>query len=87
LASAGHSYHPWVTFSFVFKCFLKIPRQLFNQLEKPIAPFARDFSRALSKLQEIPRNSAWFTAVFAPVVIGRSYYSGIGFSTDIWKLL
>ena len=30
------------------------------------------FSRALSKLQVIARNSDWFIALFAPVVIGRS---------------
>ena len=32
----------------------------------------RDFSRALSKLQVIARNSDWFTARFAPVMIGQS---------------
>ena len=46
---------------------------------KPIAPCARDFSRALSKLQVIPRNSDWFTALFVPVEIGRSNYFGFGF--------
>jgi len=30
------------------------------------------FSRPLSKLQIIARNSDWFIALFAPVVIGRS---------------
>ena len=39
------------------------------------------FSRALSKLQEIARISDWFIALFAPVVIGRSNYVGIGFPT------
>ena len=48
---------------------------------KPIAPCTRDFSRALSKLQVIARNSDWFIALFAPVVVGHSYYFGIGFST------
>ena len=40
-------------------------------------------NRALSKLQVISRNSDWLIALFAPVVIGRSYYFGIGFSTVI----
>ena len=48
---------------------LKISRQFFNQWE---APSTRDFSRALSKLQEIASNSDWFVALFALVVIGRS---------------
>ena len=39
----------------------------------------RDFSRPLSKLQVIARNSDWFIALFAPNVIGRSDYFGIGF--------
>ena len=49
----------------------------------PIAPWpcARDFSRALSKLRVNARNPDWFIAVFALVVIGRSNYFGIGFST------
>ena len=34
------------------------------------------------------RNSDWFMAMFAPVMIGQSSnYSGIGFSTVIWKPL
>ena len=32
-------------------------------------------------------NSDWFIALFAPVVIGRSNYFGIGFSTVIRKSL
>ena len=32
-------------------------------------------------------NSDWFTALFAPVVIGRSNYFDIGFSTVIEKSL
>jgi len=48
---------------------LKISRQFFNQWE---APSTRDFSRALSELQEIASNSDWFVALFALVVIGRS---------------
>ena len=48
-----------------------------------MARFARDFSRALSNLQVMSRNSDWFTALFTPVVIGRSYYFGIDFSTAI----
>ena len=64
----------------------KIWRQIFNQREeksKPIAASTRDFSRALSKLQVIARNSDWFIALFAPVVIGRSNNFGIAFSTVI----
>ena len=41
----------------------------------------RDFSRALSKLQVIVRNSDWLIVLVAPVVIGRSNNFGIGFST------
>ena len=36
------------------------------------------FSRAFGKLQVIARNSGWFIALLAPVVIGRSNYPGIG---------
>ena len=32
----------------------------------------RDFSRALSKIQLIDRNSDWFIALFVTVVISRS---------------
>ena len=67
---------------------LRVLRQVFNQWEakqKPTAACMRDFSRALNKLQEIARSSYWFIAVFAPVLIGRSDYFGIGFSTVIWK--
>ena len=54
---------------------LKIQRQFFNQWEeksKPIPPCTRDFSRVLRKLRVTARNSDWLTALFAPVVIGRS---------------
>ena len=44
-------------------------------------------SRSLSKLQAIARHSDWFIPPFAPVVIGRSNYFGIGFLTVIWKPL
>ena len=50
---------------------LKISCQLFNQWEtppNPIAPCTLDFSRALSRLQVIVRNSDWFISLFAPVV-------------------
>ena len=63
---------------------LKVSRQCFSQLEakpKPIAPCTRDFSRALSKLQVIARNSDWFIALFAYVVIVRSNNFCFGFST------
>ena len=69
---------------------LKDSRQFFSHWEakpKPMAPCARDFSRALSKLQKIVRNCDWFIALFAPVVIGRSNCFGFGFSTGIWKPL
>ena len=69
---------------------LKESRQYFNQWEakpKPIASCTRDFSRASSKLQVISRNSDWFMALFASVVIGRSSYFGFGFTTVIWKPL
>ena len=64
--------------------------KFFNQWEakpKSIAPCTRDFSCALSKLLLIARNSDWFIALFAPVVIGRSNYYGFGLSTVIWKPL
>ena len=41
----------------------------------------------MSKLRVIARNADWFVALFAPVVIGPSYYFGVGFPTVIWKLL
>ena len=67
--------------------YLKSLASVFNQREaqpKPIALRKHDFSRALSKLQVYARNSDWFIAMFAPVVIGRSnYYFGIGFTTVI----
>ena len=56
---------------------LRISRQLFNQWEpKPIAPCARNFSRVLNKLRVISRNSGWFIALFALIVICRSNYLG-----------
>ena len=46
--------------------------------------YARDFSRALSKLQVICRDSDWFIVLLlAHVVIGWSNNFGIGFSTVI----
>ena len=69
---------------------LKVSRQFLNQWEtkpKPIALCTRDFSRALSELQAIPRNCDWFITLFAPVVIGRSNWFGFGFSIVIWKPL
>ena len=47
-----------------------------------IAACKHAFSRALSKPQVIARNSDWFTALYAPVVIGYSdNYFGIVVST------
>ena len=67
----------------------KISRQFFIQWEakpKRIAPYTRDFSRALSKLQVICRDSDGFIVLLlARVVIGWSNNFGIGFSTVIWK--
>ena len=60
----------------------KLSRQFFNQWEtkpKPIAACERDFSRPLSKLEVITKNSDWFIALFASVVIGRRNCCGIGF--------
>ena len=54
----------------------------FNQWEakpKAIAPRTRYFSRALSKLQVISRNSDWFITLFSPIVIGRSNNFDVGF--------
>ena len=50
---------------------------------KPIARCTRDFSRAFNELQVIARNSDRFIAFFAPSVIGRSNYFGVGSSTVI----
>ena len=50
---------------------------------KPIAPRARDFSRALSELRIIARNCDWFIVRLVPVVIGRNNCFGFGFSTVI----
>ena len=50
---------------------------------KPIAPCTRHFSRASSELQVIARDSDWFIALSAPVVIGRCNCLGFGFSTVI----
>ena len=47
---------------------------------KPMAPCARDFSRALSKLLVIARNFYWFIPLFACVVIGlRNYFVSVFF--------
>ena len=67
---------------------LKDSRQFFNQWEskpKPFAPCTRDFSRASSEFQVIPRNCDWFISLSAPVVIGRCNCFGFGFSTVFWK--
>lgn len=45
------------------------------------------FSRALRKLEVIAKNSDWFIALFAPVVVGWSNYSDIALSRIISKLL
>ena len=43
---------------------------------KPIVCCKSDIYCALRKLRVIIRNSDWFFSLFAPVVIGRSYYGG-----------
>ena len=63
-----------------------ISRQFFNQREakpKPVTPCLRVFFRDLTKLRDIAEDSDWFVALFAAVVINRSHYFGIGFSTVI----
>ena len=66
---------------------LKNLAPFFNQWEaKLIAPWTCDVFRAFSKLL-VTRNSDCFIALFAPVVIGKSNYFGVGFSTVIWKPL
>ena len=57
-----------------------------NQNQSHLA-FTRDFSHALNKLQVMARNSHWFIALFAPLVIGRSNSFGIGLSTVLWNTL
>ena len=47
----------------------------------------RYFSRALNKLQVITHNCDWFIALLAPILIDRSDYFGIAFSTVIGKPL
>ena len=42
-----------------------------------------DFSRSLSKSQVISRKCDRFIALFAPVVIGRCNYFGIGFQQSL----
>ena len=53
---------------------------VFQPKPKPIAPCARDISRALSNLQVIARNCDWLIAPFVPVVIGRRNNFGIDWS-------
>ena len=46
------------------------------------------FSSSFEQVEGIARNSDWFMALFLPViVIGRSNYFGISFSTRICKQL
>jgi len=49
--------------------------------------YARFFPRFEQITAYFSRNSDWFIAPFAPVVIGRNNYLGTGFSTVIWKPL
>ena len=53
-----------------------------NEEQNPIE-YTRDFSRALSESQVSTRNSAWFVALYAPVVIRQGNYLDIGFSSVI----
>jgi len=50
---------------------------------KTICTLNTQFPDAFSKLHVTARNSNWFVALFAPVVIGQSDHFGIGFSTAI----
>ena len=49
-----------------------------GKTNSPIALWTRGFSRALSKLQVIPRNSQWFIALFAEFAISPRNYFRIG---------
>mgnify|MGYP000205830385 CR=1 FL=1 len=71
------------TLSDWFKNLAIVFQPIENAKPKPTAPCTCDFSRALSKLQVNVRNSDWFDALFAPVVIGRSNFFGIGFSSHL----
>ena len=65
---------------------LNVLCKFFSQKEakqKPIALFTHDFSHASSKLLVLSRNSDWFMALFASVLIGLSSYFGFGFTTVI----
>ena len=53
----------------------------------PVFQPIRSKTRALSKLEVIARNSDWFIALFAPVMIDRRSYFGSVFLTVIWKPL
>ena len=67
---------------------VEISRQFVNQWEakpKPNAPCKLDFSRAFSNLLVTARNSDCFIALFASVVIGRSSYVDVGFTTANWN--
>ena len=60
--------------------------QFFNQKKQNQNHLHLDntqFPDAFSKFHVTARNSNWFIALFAPVVIGQSNYFGIGFSTAI----
>ena len=57
------------------KYFTPSSKQNQNQLHLVCAIFPA----RVSSLKEIPWNSDWFIALFAPVVIGRSNYNSTGF--------
>ena len=62
--------------------------KFFDQWEsKPtaIAPCTPDFSRSLSKLQVVPRNSVCFIKPFTLPLIDQSNFFGIPYSTVNWK--
>lgn len=60
-------------------------RLFFNNKKQNQSQLLRGFSHAFSKLHVFSRNFDWFIALPAPVVIGQSYYFGLGFSTVIKK--
>ena len=54
---------------------LKVSHQVFSQFGaklKLLAPHAQFFSRFEQVASNSARNSDWFIALFAPIVIGRS---------------
>ena len=51
--------------------------QILTPVYQPIVTCTCNFSCALSKLHGIAMGLDWFAVLFAPAVIGRSYFFGI----------